>query len=318
MIHFIRLTRPLNIAVVVMTMYGLGWYLESNLIGSFDAGVKSIEFFILVFSTSLIAAAGNIINDYFDMRADRINKPERMIIGKYVKRRLAILTHWIINIIAFGMAIYLSYKLNTFWYLFIHLLSINILWFYSTYFKRKLLIGNLLVASLTALVPLLVGLYYYHHDGLIWDSFSTIFPFNWFDSHIYIVYLSVGLAVFAFLLNLAREIIKDIQDTEGDKVLRAKTLPLMIGDLKSKWIAAFILTISLIGISFVFIKFPLVDGPAMLTLFIALFFIVMAIVLTIVAQSKNQYRNINLCIKIAMIFGTFSPIYWQLLQLYAR
>ncbi len=317
MIHFIRLTRPINIAVVVITMYGLGWYLENNLIGSFDGGIKSFEFFILVFSTSLIAAAGNIINDYFDMRADRINKPERMIIGKFVKRRVAILTHWVINVVAFGMAIYLSYKLNTFWYLFIHLLSINVLWFYSTYFKRKLLIGNILVAGLTALVPLLVGLYYYHHDGFIWNEFAVIFPFNWFDSHEYIAYLSVGLAVFAFLLNLAREIIKDIQDTEGDKVLRAKTLPLIVGDTRAKWIAAFVLLISLAGISFVFVKLPPYDGLALVSLFISLFFVVVAIILTLAAQQKRQYRRINHYIKTAMVFGTLSPIYWQLLLLYA-
>ena len=110
-------------------MYGFGWFLEDFSI-CLNCSILSLEFNLIVLSTILIAAAGNIINDYFDVKADRINKPERLIIGKYIKRRVAILTHWILNLIAFIIAIYLSWYLNTFFYLFIHLLSINCLWYY--------------------------------------------------------------------------------------------------------------------------------------------------------------------------------------------
>ena len=91
--HFIRLIRPLNIIIVAVTMYGLGWYFESIYGYSSEFGITSITFNLLVLSTLMIAAAGNIINDYFDIKADRINKPERLIIGKYVKRRVAIVSH---------------------------------------------------------------------------------------------------------------------------------------------------------------------------------------------------------------------------------
>ena len=72
-------------------------------INLFQKGGEEFDFFLIVFSTVLIAAAGNIINDYFDVRADRINKPEKLIITKYINRKWAILSHWVLNVIAFGI-----------------------------------------------------------------------------------------------------------------------------------------------------------------------------------------------------------------------
>ena len=83
MINFIKLIRPKNLFLIILTMYGFGWFLEEF---SFclSCSIKSLEFNLIVLSTIFIAAAGNIINDYFDVKADRINKPERLIIGKYI------------------------------------------------------------------------------------------------------------------------------------------------------------------------------------------------------------------------------------------
>ena len=103
MIHFIRLTRPVNLVIIAITMYGLGWYFE-GLANVQAFGIQSFDFFLLVLSTTMIAAAGNIINDYFDVRADRVNKPERLIIGVTIKRRVAIVSHWGINFLAFSIA----------------------------------------------------------------------------------------------------------------------------------------------------------------------------------------------------------------------
>jgi 4-hydroxybenzoate polyprenyltransferase len=122
MMHFIKLIRPINLLIIAITMYGVRFYvLEVH----YFEKVKdnALDFFLLVFSTVIIAAAGNIINDYFDVRADRINKPERLIITKHIKRRWAILIHWIFNGIAFGIALYLSIKYQSLWFVFIHLLS---------------------------------------------------------------------------------------------------------------------------------------------------------------------------------------------------
>ena len=96
-------------AIIVLTMYGVRYYIQSvNYYQKIDD--NGIDFFLLVFSTVLIAAAGNIINDYFDVKADRINRPEKLIITKHIKRRWAIFVHWIFNGVAFTIALYLSAK----------------------------------------------------------------------------------------------------------------------------------------------------------------------------------------------------------------
>jgi 4-hydroxybenzoate polyprenyltransferase len=102
----------------------------------------------------IIAAAGNMINDYFDIKADRINKPQKLIISKYMKKRWAIVLHWGLNIIAVLISIYLSVKYHSLLFVFVHILSMNLLWFYSIYFKKKLFVGNLVIAILTGMVPL--------------------------------------------------------------------------------------------------------------------------------------------------------------------
>ena len=317
MMHFIRLTRPLNLIIIALTMYGLGWYLDETTPNSFKFGVRSLDFFLLTFSTVMIAAAGNIINDYFDMRADRINKPHRLIIGKFVKRRVAIVTHWGLNFIAFSIAAYLSIKLETFWYLFIHLLSINILWFYSSYFKRKFLIGNILIAGLTALVPLLVGLYFYQYQQLNpVPTKSFIYPFEQFSHKTFIVWLSFALATFAFILNLAREIVKDMEDVAGDKLLRAKTVPIVLGYQKSKFIISSVLFFSFIAISVFWFQLPKPEVVTFLPVGISFLLVMIAFILLITASEIKRYKVINSFIKLAMVSGLLCPVYWKLIIVY--
>ena len=317
MMHFIRLTRPVNLIIIGITMYGLGWYFEDLYKYNIEFGIRSFSFFLLVISTIMIAAAGNIINDYFDVRADRINKPEKLIIGKHVKRRVAIITHWALNFVAFSIAVYLSWTFDTFWYLFIHLASINMLWLYSSSFKRKLLIGNFIIASLTAMVPLLVGFYFYHHPSMeiIPVPNQVNYPIVSFPTEGYVVLLSGGLAFFAFLLNLSREVVKDIEDVEGDKKLRAKTLPIAFGVKSSKLFTYFILTTALMGILFVFFMFPILMN-GLYTIIIAALFTVLAIALLIQAENRKGYKRVNTFIKLAMTAGMLSPIYWKLLMIY--
>ncbi|MFK7783785.1 MAG: geranylgeranylglycerol-phosphate geranylgeranyltransferase [Crocinitomicaceae bacterium] len=316
--HILRLIRPLNLIIIALTMYGLGWYFDPMEGCSCSFIVTDWPFFWLVFSTVLIAAGGNIINDYFDVRADRVNKPQRLIITKHVKKRTAIFMHWTINFIAFSIALYLSWIMDSFWYLFIHLLSINVLWFYSMYFKRRFLIGNVLIAGLTALVPVLVGIFFYQQNmaNIAWYDMK-LFPFNLDGSTPKIIlYISLGLAIFAFLLNLAREIVKDMEDVEGDQKLNAKTLPISWGSKRSKWVIGLILLIA-IAAAGLFIYF--VEAFTFMTVLpgiIAALIILTALILTMLASSKQQFRTVNHCIKLAMTVGLLTPVYWKIIAEY--
>lgn len=296
-------------------MIGMAYYFHRLLLfNQIETDLFTLPFNILVISTVIIAAGGNIINDYFDVKADRINRPKKIIIGKHIKRRWAIINHWALNFIAFMMAIYLSYELSSFWYLFIHLLSINLLWYYSVQLKRTVVIGNIVIAFLTALVPVLVGIYY--AQSYDWSSVKTIFPFRSEHVQFFPIYLGVALGLFAFLLNWTRELIKDIEDIEGDKILKAKTLPIVYGIKSSKKLSYIILSVPVIlTIGFFYLKketlmdevvnfIPLIIcGPAL----------ILAYILIIQSKIASQFKSAHLVLKLIMIFGISLPIYWALI-----
>ena len=227
--HFIRLIRPINLGIIALTMYGVWFYAQSF---SKQLIFHQIDFALLVLSTMIIAAGGNIINDYFDVRADRINKPQRLIISKHIKRRWAIVLHWICNVSAFAIASYLSIKYQTIWFVVIHVASITFLWWYSVKLKKVTLVGNLVISLLSVLVIYLTLLfidtvnYTNEFQQLLDNSYDPLF-------HIrikWIIFIFMGMA---FLQNLAREIVKDIEDMEGDKVIGARTVPMILGNRKT-------------------------------------------------------------------------------------
>ncbi len=322
MIHFLKLIRPVNLIIVALTMYSVRFfYLDiANLkINKGYAGLhEQIDFFLLVFSTVLIAAAGNIINDYFDVKADRINRPERLIISKHIKQRYAILSHWILNGFAFSIAIYLSIRFHTFWYVFVHLISINALWFYSMYFKKKAIIGNFLVASLTALVPILCGIHFY----LVGSLSELNFELSALNSHAWIYFLAdhgkfvFGMAFFAFLLNFAREIVKDIQDVSGDKVIHAHTLPILIGAKKSAIVASlilFVVPITFLLLYFFNVRFIFEDIIFFIPFILAVLLAGIISLILLINHSKKSLKFYDFLIKCAMLLGLILPFYWLII-----
>lgn len=319
-----KLVRPLNLAIIAATMYALRLFLvvyekryDIQLLNNDGEG---LDFFLLVFSTVLIAAAGNAINDYFDIKADRINRPDRVIVGRILPRRKAIIVHWVCNSIAFFIAIVLSVRNHTFWYVFIHLISINALWIYSFSLKRKAVIGNLTIAGLTALVPILCGVHFYVQHSLVWERGASENAFDYWlqlllTDGIFIIFL----AFFAFANNFAREIIKDIEDVPGDKELNAHTLPITFGQRISKiWVIAFLLSPLLFFFSlfyFVEIRSPfgffdhlLVFVPVLISLLADL----ISIILVFKAQTKKAFKTADRFVKLAMVFGILTPVYWLL------
>jgi 4-hydroxybenzoate polyprenyltransferase len=224
--HFIRIIRPLNLLVMALAMCGAWYYIMASNAFQFVRS-NNLDFALLVISTLMIAAAGNIINDYFDVRADRINRPERLIITKHMKRRWAILIHWLLNGVAFLIGAYLSFKYSSLWFVFIHLISINLLWFYSLLLKKKVLIGNLIIAALTGTIPLLVVVFFKVSNSSSYDN-SEFLPESWTTSIDFsLLYVLAGLS---FIQNLCREIVKDLEDIKGDKHIHVTSLGMIIGN----------------------------------------------------------------------------------------
>ncbi len=329
MIHFLRLIRVKNLIIIALTMYAVRFFYFT--IGgkiNVDILFEQFNFFLLTISTLCIAGAGNIINDYFDVKADKINRPDKLIVTKYITKRKAIIWHWILNGIGFLIACHLSIFYHTFWYVFIHLISINALWLYSVYFKRKFVIGNVLIASLTSLVVLLSGFHFYHVCSYdlhpILEAKISI-PQSLDHAIIYWknLFLDAGnfiflLCFFAFVLNLGREIVKDMEDVEGDKLLKAKTIPIVLGATSAKWIAILILSsVPIFYVSFLSLTIKdhhLVHLIATLPVFTASILVVLALILLIGIQATpKNLKVIDKIIKLAMLVGITTPFYWWIL-----
>ncbi len=294
---FLRLIRPLNLLIIALTMFGVVFWLGERF---YQSEIAYLDFSLLVLSTVMIAAAGNIINDYFDVKADRINKPEKLIITKHIKRRWAIISHWTLNGIAFLIGVVLSIKYETYSFAFIHLISINLLWFYSMVLKRKPLIGNLSVAFLTSLIPVLALIFFLESEQ---DHFSEMHIGLFSDEFVLIHFL----ALFAFIQNLSREIIKDIQDIEGDKLIYVRSLPMIIGIPKTKIIVSILLMIlpvfavlSLLVISQI-LSWVFIDHYFF---FAATFFNLIVIILLF--SNKGTFKLQDRLIKLSMLMGILS------------
>ena len=270
MLAFLRLTRPLNLLIMAATMllirYGLiVGHLERGLTQllretdttatrdqlildpGFGPQLPLYLFILLVMSTVLIAAGGNVINDYFDTRIDRINKPGQVIVGRTVKRRVAMMGHLLLSGLGFLCAAVVAWRTGLWHLLVIPAFAIAALWTYSTTFKRQLIIGNGSVALLTALVPLTVGLYEIPAMQATFAAHSIValptgeqyqmeayFPELW--------YWILGFAAFAFLSSLVRELQKDMADVKGDEANGCRTVPIVWG---MRW--ARVLTLTYIG-----------------------------------------------------------------------
>ena len=131
LISTIRLSRPKNILIILATMIGVALFVHSNEALS----VNPTNFSFLVLSTCLVAAAGNMINDYFDITADEINKPHKVIISKHLKKSSALILYWCFNGLALTICVYLDWIHHTYLYLITNGLVIAALWYYS--FKLK-------------------------------------------------------------------------------------------------------------------------------------------------------------------------------------
>lgn len=249
MIPFFKLIRLKNLLVILFTMIGVAWHLKQT--HPFEViDFNTLDYSLLIFSTLIIAAAGSLINDYFDLKADRINKPEELILNKYLQKRWAILGHWILNFTAFGIAVYLSWTHHTLLFVFIHLISINLLWFYSVSWKRKLLLGSVVVAVLPALVIFLCTWYF----QLLNESDLNYSPYNPQTWSTFLNYRYVQfIAICAFLITLSREILKDVHDMPGDALLNANTIPRKIGAHKATLLA--LITLQFPAILYLVLRF---------------------------------------------------------------
>ncbi len=303
MINFLRLIRYKNLLIIVLTQYLVRWSIIKPILEVYEFKLQfsELNFFFLVMATVFITAAGYVINDYFDTKTDLVNRPETVIIGRVLNRRWAILLHVIFNTIGIGLGAYISFYIGIPMLTLVFVLITGILWFYSTTYKRQFLIGNIIVAVLVALVPLMVILF---EIPLLNKEYGLLMKELRFDFTHIILWVS-AFAIFAFLLTMIREIIKDVEDFEGDSAYGRKTMPIVLGVLNSKIvIITFILTTLF---SLLYITLNIRNDIFTLIYFIVLLIIPLLFLVykIIVAENKKDYHRASNVSKLIMLAGIF-------------
>lgn len=231
--HWLRLIRWSNLLIILLTQ-GLVWSCVLVPL-QHSAGIKllltPLNFCLLCVSTMLIAAAGYIINDYFDIRIDVINKPDKVILERQIPRRLAIMVHSAMNVLALLLAGIVAWQAHHPEWLLLQLFCTFILWRYSTTWKRQFMIGNVMVALMTALT--VVALMLYEPALVHWYGMPAVTKTSKFLFRINPVAVLLFFTFFAFVLTWMREIVKDMEDFKGDDEEGCVTMPIQWGLLRS-------------------------------------------------------------------------------------
>ena len=272
-----KMVRWSNLLIIAFSQYFSAIFLIGPPHSYLDYIYDPQLFFVCV-GTVVIAAAGYIINDYYDVKIDYINKPDKVVVGNLLKRRVAMFIHIGLNVMGLCIGLLVSLKVAA-----INLLAAAWLWGYSNQLKRMPFIGNLSVAFLSSMAIAIIGIHYQPQDNLV---------------YIY--------AIFAFYVSIIREIIKDIEDVKGDESFGCQTLPVIWGIRTTKnfvfllivlFTISMVLMITQIKSEGVYVYFALMSLPALVFVYKLW-----------KADTIKQFRQLSRYLKVFMLLGIISML----------
>lgn len=225
LLSFLRLIRWPNLLFIALTQVLFYYAVAAPIVQHTGYLTREMDllFWVLVFSSVLIAAGGYIINDYFDLNIDLVNKPARLVVDKSISRRWAIFWHLFFSVAGINMGFYIGLQNGNWLFGFANTTVVLLLWLYSTTFKKRLLSGNILIALLTGWTVLIVYFFVIYQQ---FDWFNHPLPA---EMRLKLLRLTLLYTAFAFLITLIREVVKDIEDVEGDRRYGCRTLPIVWG-----------------------------------------------------------------------------------------
>ena len=267
-----------------------------------STALNDVQFIFLILSTLCIAAAGNIINDIYDIETDIINKPDKLIVGNLISEKSAFNLFIILNVIGVLTGFYIAHAINKNELFSIFVVVSILLYIYASYLKQTFLIGNIIISALVSLSIIIVG---------IFDLLPNITDEN-INIELFFFKILLEYAVFAFAINFIREIIKDIEDIDGDLKSDMHTLPIVLGK-KTASIFAFALTILLATAVYIYIY-----DKFFKELIITLYFLISVIgpllyvsILMLQAKTTKDFHRISNILKLVMLFGMLSLLLYK-------
>ena len=294
-----RLIRLPNLIIVAVTQVLIYYQLlhktfrNYSLTGTFN----SFEFVLFVIATILITASGYIINDIYDIETDRINKPDKRIIQVHLSISNAWKIYFSMIITGALISLYLAVQRNDLLYWFIYPIAVFLLYGYSRWFKGIPYFGNILVSLFCAAVP---GIFYLSEASILIEL-----KIKDLSSFLSLHGLLLSYVIFAFLTNLFREIVKDLQDEAGDKLANIHTAAVYFGKKITKFVALFIALVISTVITFTFSQAVFSNIPYLFAVQCLLIQIPLSVSIIKLIQAKDDkaFRNVGIWIKLIMING---------------
>jgi 4-hydroxybenzoate polyprenyltransferase len=267
--------RGYNVLVITLAQYLASIYILAP-----DLPLRQIIFdpnlFVLVLASALVISGGYIINSFYDSEKDLINRPHKTMLDRLVNQQTKLSAYFIFNFLAVFFASYVSFRAVVFFSIYIFAI-----WFYSHRLKKIPIVGNLVSATLI-IVPFFAILVYYRN----------------FEPVIFVH------AVFLFLIILAREVVKDLENIAGDMAQNYKTIPILYGAIISKMVISVLIGLTIIPALLLIDKF---DVGYMYIYFIGcIFLLIVFLYLLWMAKSKKDYVLLHNILKFIIVLGVFS------------
>jgi 4-hydroxybenzoate polyprenyltransferase len=266
---------------------------------SITLALTNPQYILLVVSTILIAAAGYVINNIFDQETDLQNKPNKVVVGKSISETQAYNLYAVLNITGVAIGFYLSNAIGKPGFASIFILIAASLYLYATSLKQILLIGNLIVALLLCFSIIIVG---------IFDLYPILNPEN--QQHLSNLFsILLDYSIFAFMINLLREIVKDIEDYYGDSNQGMRTLPIVLGISRTTKLVFFLSFVPI----FILLKYIntyfIANDLQFATIYFLLFIVGPLVYFSIKiwnAKTTKDFHHLSTILKLTILFGVLS------------
>jgi 4-hydroxybenzoate polyprenyltransferase len=315
-VAFFKLVRIQNLAIIALTQVLLRYCVLEKVFYSYGLApeLDDVLFVLLVLSTVLIAAGGYVINDYFDLKTDLINHPSTVVVDTVIKRRWAIILHFLFTTAGVLLGMYAALETGYLRLAIFHVVAATLLWFYSTHFKRQLLTGNITVSLLTAAITFIPFIY----EMGVMQKVNPGFIYHYRFAVLSSIKYAWIYATFAFITTMAREIIKDLEDIQGDRATGCHTLPIVWGQRSAKLSAFFLLVIT--AILLMFVVYNTVRWQHQLltvaTVFITVLLIIPVLWLSVYvlrSVTSAEFGRASLVLKLIMLVGlSYSVVFYYL------
>lgn len=299
----VNMLRVPNLLIIALTFIFLRYLVFIPVYTTFSIAIKtgSLYFILMVTATILIAVAGYVSNDFFDVVTDKVNKPKKQYIGTLMSPGSALATAISLSFAAVIFSLWLTWLLKSWIPAVILLLALSVTWWYAIQLKKSFLWGNIAVSCMTAGTIAMAWLIEKQYTK-VQDEPATI-----------ITTIISAISIFAFLLSLLREIVKDMEDIEGDKLIKCRSLPIVLGIPFTKTILLILVvfTIMLLVIAQIYLL-PNNRFIAIIWLSICVEFPLIYFIYSLKkAQEKIEFHRLSTMLKWIMLGGIGSIVAGQ-------